>query len=214
MHCNLMKKKRICQHPKKIYIYKIDNLNKSFADIKEMKPDKSVKCSPKKLNKGQVIKLNNKIAIKYTKIRFLAVFIASNQRTTEKTYLNAIRFYGEDDKYEKNEMLIEKKKVVDELNISTIHHLPKDTSEIYFDKTDHEHRSQIQEMKQHYGQINLNFAVGNNAFLQEYRETIKDNQLATDEKKQTHCSLKDCKCLSRVTIALSKYLLCVNDQSS
>eukprot|EP01084_Bolivina_argentea_P050990 93803_1 len=82
--------------PKQIHIYKIDGINKSFDDIQSMKSDKSLTCSIKKLSKGQKINLKktSKNAIKFQKIRFLAIYVESNQNDTENTHLNGIKFYG------------------------------------------------------------------------------------------------------------------------
>eukprot|EP01084_Bolivina_argentea_P271792 462547_1 len=82
--------------PKKVKIYKIENANKNFDDIKSLKPDKSIKCSSKKLAKGQVISLTktSKNAVKFQKTRYLAIFIESNQNEIDVTYLNGITFKG------------------------------------------------------------------------------------------------------------------------
>eukprot|EP01084_Bolivina_argentea_P125430 222237_1 len=80
--------------PKQLHIYKLDNMNKNFDDITSMKPDKSVICSNKKLRKGQKIKLKStsKNAIKFKTIKYLAIYVESNQNDTEKTYITGIKF--------------------------------------------------------------------------------------------------------------------------
>ena len=67
--------------PKEIAIFKIDNLNKSFKDIQEMKDDHSVTC---KAYFPEMIKFQKKI-------KCLAIWIKSNQKGTAKTYVNGIR---------------------------------------------------------------------------------------------------------------------------
>ena len=66
--------------PKQIHIYKINNLNVNFEDIKELTPDISIKCTTKKLAKGQNIKLqkHSKNVLKFKQIQYMAIYIASN----------------------------------------------------------------------------------------------------------------------------------------
>lgn len=82
--------------PKEIQIFKIDDLSKDFNDVQEMKKDHSVNCKPNKLAKGQSVNLQKKakIAVKFKKVRCLAIWIKSNQAETEKTYLSGIIFEG------------------------------------------------------------------------------------------------------------------------
>eukprot|EP01084_Bolivina_argentea_P051178 94133_1 len=67
--------------PKQIHIYKISNMNKDFDDLKSTKSDKCIKCSVKKLSNGQKINLQktSKNAIKFKKIKYLAIYIQTNQ---------------------------------------------------------------------------------------------------------------------------------------
>eukprot|EP01083_Nonionella_stella_P020560 57005_1 len=74
--------------PKLIYIYTPKNLNINFDDVSSLKATKSLKCSTSKLRKGQLFKINNKG--KFNKVKRLAIFIKSNQKDTETTYLNGI----------------------------------------------------------------------------------------------------------------------------
>eukprot|EP01083_Nonionella_stella_P271736 921034_1 len=81
--------------PKQVHIYKINNLSLNFEDLISMKPDKTVTCNAKKLGKkGQVIHLQKspKNAVKFNHIKYLAIFIDSNQNDTETTVVNAISF--------------------------------------------------------------------------------------------------------------------------
>eukprot|EP01083_Nonionella_stella_P233048 821504_1 len=81
--------------PKQVNIYKINNLSVNFDDLSSMKPDKTVTCNAKKLcTKGQVIHLQKspKNAVQFNQIKYLAIYIDSNQNDTEITVLNAISF--------------------------------------------------------------------------------------------------------------------------
>ena len=69
--------------PKQIHIFKLSNLNQDFDDIKQLKPHTSTICSGKKLSKGQAINLE-------TKVKYLAIFFASNQRDTQSTYFHGV----------------------------------------------------------------------------------------------------------------------------
>eukprot|EP01084_Bolivina_argentea_P264144 447334_1 len=85
--------------PKQIHIYKINNLNYDFDDIKSLKSVKSIKCSSKKLSKGQSINVNKNIKnpLTFKKVSYLAIYIESNQNDTEKTYLNGMVLKGQFD---------------------------------------------------------------------------------------------------------------------
>eukprot|EP01084_Bolivina_argentea_P221991 375849_1 len=74
--------------PKQVDIYKLSNLNIDFNDFDDRKCDKSIECKANKLETGQVIKLKN--LPKFNKIKFLAIYIRSNQNETETTYFNCI----------------------------------------------------------------------------------------------------------------------------
>eukprot|EP01083_Nonionella_stella_P131027 397793_1 len=78
--------------PKQVHIYKIDNLNKSFDDIKSMKPHKNVKCSLSKMQNGQMIKLKSKSkhALAFNKVQYLAIYVESNQQDSEVTNQQAL----------------------------------------------------------------------------------------------------------------------------
>eukprot|EP01084_Bolivina_argentea_P310282 536882_1 len=80
--------------PKAVFVYKLKNLSVDFNDLPSMKADIAIKCSSKKLRKGQSInfKKNPKIAVKFKDVQFMAVYIKSNQKDTELTYLNGIKF--------------------------------------------------------------------------------------------------------------------------
>ena len=84
--------------PKQVYVYKLKNLNINFDDIDTLKPDKSIKCSSKQLEKGQLIKLqsNSKMAVTFSKTQYLAIYIKSNQKDTEITSVNGIEIIGDD----------------------------------------------------------------------------------------------------------------------
>eukprot|EP01083_Nonionella_stella_P271735 921033_1 len=79
--------------PKQVHVYKIQTLNVNFEDLSSMQPDKTVTCNAKKLcQNGQVIHLqkSSKNAVKFKQIKYLAIYIDSNQNDTETTVLNAI----------------------------------------------------------------------------------------------------------------------------
>eukprot|EP01084_Bolivina_argentea_P191491 328929_1 len=82
--------------PKKLRVIKLDNINKTFDEVKTLKPQLKIECSPKKLAKGQTIRLSSTAttAVQFKKIRYLAIYIKSNQNDTENTHLNGIKFYG------------------------------------------------------------------------------------------------------------------------
>eukprot|EP01084_Bolivina_argentea_P309697 535746_1 len=83
--------------PKRIHVYKLNNLNVNFDDIKSLTPNKSISCSCKKLYKGQNIKLSN--IIKFKKTKYVAIYTETNQNDTENTYINAISFHGRADEH-------------------------------------------------------------------------------------------------------------------
>eukprot|EP01084_Bolivina_argentea_P194683 334066_1 len=80
--------------PKHVNIYRIENMSKTFDDIKQMKSNKRLSCSLSKLEHGQIIKLktNPKNAVAFDKIKYLAIFIESNQNESEVTNINGIQF--------------------------------------------------------------------------------------------------------------------------
>ena len=82
--------------PKDVNIYKLGNLSINFDDLESLKSDKSIKCSNKKLSKGQNVKLqkDSKLALKFRSIQYLAIYIKTNQNETEKTLINNIILNG------------------------------------------------------------------------------------------------------------------------
>ena len=82
--------------PHQVHVYRLNTLHHDFDDIKGLKPDKSIKCSTKKLVNGQTVNLQKKISnpLAFRKMKFLAVFIESNQNHTELTYLHGISLKG------------------------------------------------------------------------------------------------------------------------
>ena len=83
--------------PKQIHIYKLRRSNITFDDIDSLIPDKSIECSPTRLEQGQLIKLqsNSKIKVIFNKIQSLCIYIKSNQNDTEKTYIHSIALNGQ-----------------------------------------------------------------------------------------------------------------------
>eukprot|EP01084_Bolivina_argentea_P092294 166067_1 len=81
--------------PKEVNLYIVKDLNLSFEDIDSLQPNYSGTCESNKLASGHKIKLSKlsaKKAFKFKRVKFLVVFIKSNQNNTEKTYLNGITF--------------------------------------------------------------------------------------------------------------------------
>ena len=87
----------VSSSPKQIHIYSMQHLNINFDDLKQLNPDKSIKCSTKKLKKGQKIMLNktSKNVLTFKHVLCIAIFIESNQNNTELTHLNGIKFHGD-----------------------------------------------------------------------------------------------------------------------
>ena len=83
--------------PKQIHIYKLSHLNQDFEDIKGLKPHKSLKCSSRRLSKGQNANLRKNISkpLAFANVKFMAIFIESNQEDTDKTYLHGLSFNEE-----------------------------------------------------------------------------------------------------------------------
>eukprot|EP01084_Bolivina_argentea_P309652 535671_1 len=138
--------------PKQIQVYSVDTPNINFEDIKSLKTNKSVKCSVKKLHKGLTINFKNnaKNSINFQKIKYLAIYITSNQRDTETTYINSIRFHGTPDKHDEHLIVFEKKEVLHEVRVSNM--IKKLNSkiqheEILFDKTDTVNMKKIAEIE-------------------------------------------------------------------
>eukprot|EP01083_Nonionella_stella_P063988 166363_1 len=78
--------------PKRVHVYNINNLSVNFDDLSSMKAAISVDCTTSKLQKGQTIKLqkSSKTAHKFNQIKYLAIYIDSNQDGTETTLINGI----------------------------------------------------------------------------------------------------------------------------
>ena len=82
--------------PKKVFIYKVDSLNKDFDDALAAKPDLKLSLDKNKLKSGQIVKLKKKAkaSIKFGKIDKLMIYITSNQDETDQTYISGLRFEG------------------------------------------------------------------------------------------------------------------------
>eukprot|EP01084_Bolivina_argentea_P167077 290034_1 len=79
--------------PKEIDVYALEKLDIDFSDVTSMKPHKSIKCIPAKLNKGQ--KMIVAKTRKFKKVQSVAIYIKSNQNDTENTFVNSITLKGE-----------------------------------------------------------------------------------------------------------------------
>lgn len=84
--------------PKKVFLYKVESLNKDFDDALAAKPDIKVTCDATKLasSSGHVLNLKKKgkTAIKFRKCSKIMIFIASNQDETDQTYISGMKFTG------------------------------------------------------------------------------------------------------------------------
>ena len=82
--------------PKTVSIYKLQSLNVNIQDIQSLKPDKSIECSQDKLSKGQLFKFQTKseLSTKFDTVKFIAIYIESNQNDTAKTIINSIILKG------------------------------------------------------------------------------------------------------------------------
>eukprot|EP01084_Bolivina_argentea_P277358 473481_1 len=136
--------------PKNVHVYKTKNSNKTFDDIKSMKkPDKSIRCTMKKLKKGQKIKFQNN-TIKFNKVQHIALYIESNQRDTETTYFNGIEFYGKAKTSEIVQTLIKKEEFKnDSKNDQRL--FKKQTIE--YDKTDSQNTMKLITMTENFKSI-------------------------------------------------------------
>eukprot|EP01083_Nonionella_stella_P050147 133485_1 len=97
--------------PKLVHIYKTAHNHLNFDDMESMEPDLSITCSSRALKKGKRINLTKirkpKIALKFKKIKFVAMFIKSNQTDTETTFINGVVFKGQPNAHEKHKILIQ-----------------------------------------------------------------------------------------------------------
>eukprot|EP01084_Bolivina_argentea_P070931 128983_1 len=149
--------------PKHVEMYTLGNVSKNFDDIHIMKPVKVVKCSSKKLVKGQQIKLKS---IKFKKIKHMAIFIASNQIDSEQTYLTGITFYGKSLKNNAIHKIIDKRKIESKINLKTMNLLQNDTSHNNeFDKSDTKNVDQVLPIIQVYSNMNLPKDIGSTEMI-------------------------------------------------
>lgn len=86
----------IMSQPKQVHIYKLKDLSFNFDDLASIKHDKSIKCSSKKLAKGQSVNLqkDSKIVARFNSIECIGIYVSSNQNGTEKTIINSIQLIG------------------------------------------------------------------------------------------------------------------------
>eukprot|EP01084_Bolivina_argentea_P098834 177666_1 len=123
--------------PKDIHVYKLKHINVNFEDIKSLKPDKSIVCSSKKLNKGQKANLK-KQSLKFSKTKYLAVYISSNQNDSETTYINAIQFKTENDQdYQQKQYIMD------------------DTKDYAFENTDNENKNKLVQISKHFTELQI-----------------------------------------------------------
>eukprot|EP01084_Bolivina_argentea_P141400 248468_1 len=78
--------------PKEVDIFKVNGLGINFDDIQSMKPDISFECTSQ-LEKSQHIEFND--SIKFRNVKYLAIYIRSNQEDTENTIIHSITLHGQ-----------------------------------------------------------------------------------------------------------------------
>eukprot|EP01084_Bolivina_argentea_P301913 521006_1 len=174
--------------PKLVSVYKTKNLNIDYDDLNSMKAHKTVKCSTKKLAKGQIIKLQDqsKNSIKFKKVRYLVIYIKTNQNDTEHTYVNSIVF---------------------NTTKSKIHSLKSHSvsTNLSFDTTDTEN---VKESLQHFNTIKNNEYKQASQVTQPFHHTISS---------QSICLLSQCNSRKNILTILPKhqrYISTVNNQQS
>ena len=106
--------------PKQVYIYKLNHLNINFDDIESLNPDMSIKCTIKKLAKGQNINLqkDSKLTLKFKSIQYLAIFIKTNQDNYDKTLINNIALIGNYDEIKTDDSKHDISSILPSRNIS------------------------------------------------------------------------------------------------
>eukprot|EP01083_Nonionella_stella_P296276 1006550_1 len=180
--------------PKSIHIYKINDLNIDFDDAQSLQSDMSITCKSKKLQKGQKINFKKypKIAIKFNSIKYLGIYINSNQNDTEQTYLNAITLKGSVEDSHQD------------------HNVPINSGDyqLQFNTSDQRNMVMLKEIQ---SEISTNDTTAT---------PIDSGYLCTgynpyrrwgDEIKQ--CVLDDCQCFKRICNVLQMYRLYIDSTS-
>ena len=192
--------------PKLIHIYKTENININFDDISSIKPDVSIQCKSNKLSnskKGQMIKLQkqSKNVPKFKKVKYLVIYIQSNQNDVELTYFNRMEFVGSAGpkdvikKHEKNEAL---SKLHDELMKGTYIH-----SQVH--NYVHKCTSNKNNLCDCHTTDIFIKSIDSSYLLQQSRDEESKN--ADDEKQcdLKECDLKQCKAFRNISVTLQKY---------
>merc|ERR1712157_42185 len=78
--------------PKWFYLYAVTDLSVNFDDVEDLQEDKDVTTGLKKIEKGQMVRLQNepKNMAKFKKLKRLVVYIKSNHGETDKTLVHQI----------------------------------------------------------------------------------------------------------------------------
>eukprot|EP01084_Bolivina_argentea_P208266 355159_1 len=184
--------------PKQVHIYKLYNLNVVFDDIKSMKKNKSIKCTAKKMTKGQVINLKRSArdALQFKTTKYLAIYIESNQNDSENTHLNGIQIKGTDGTYNKNKIIFEKK-----VNTSM-----NDNTNIEFNETDTQQRSKMEILSKCFEHTEFK----ENQF---YSNRLQFSGDKSSLSKHEDCNLSDCSALNRTITVLNRYHLLQLDET-
>eukprot|EP01084_Bolivina_argentea_P261820 442610_1 len=184
-------------NPKEIHIYKIKNMNITFDDIKTMKPDKSVSIKTSSKVKNINLKKNAKNAIKFKTIKYVAIYVSSNQNDTEVTYFNAIIFKGKDkekleekskDKHKdthKKEQPIDKKRADNQstnLMQQPLHALQELCEQLKTNNNNDMDKPASTEVSCNFTKENCPYLKQLVTFLHEYK--VIQTELTNDEKKE------------------------------
>eukprot|EP01083_Nonionella_stella_P274468 931695_1 len=194
--------------PKKVNVFKIDNLRFNFDDVRSRTPNKTVHCSTKRLSKGQYINLQKepKNAIQFKNTQCLAIYIESNQNDTENTLVHSISLrikHNDDEKqieHDPTHPISAKKRneYNNAIDLSTINYLRKHEKEIVFDKTDQVNQQNMRELDQIYASMKItNSSTAYNDGL--LKGCCKEPIIARCE------DLNECKSLHRIKHVLLRY---------
>eukprot|EP01084_Bolivina_argentea_P276342 471524_1 len=191
--------------PNQVHLYKISNLSINFDDVQSLTPNKSVKCSAKKLAKGQNIKLqnNSKNAIHFSQIQFLAIYIQSNQNDTDATYLNGIKFKLKvDDKNQQSNNLV-----------TEVTEQKRNDIKYEFDATYTQNMQKLNELVKAYAAENLSDSTNDYSTINSYLAPESSVRQRINES-QCNGPLEKCQALKRIANVLEQYHLYVHYNSS
>eukprot|EP01084_Bolivina_argentea_P114012 203083_1 len=173
--------------PKDVHVYKMKNVNINFDDIKSLKADKSIVCSTKKLTKGQTISLKRN-TIKFNKVQYLAIYISSNQKNAETTYINGITFNGNINEFVDKKLLINDNKISNE---------PQNFQEYIFDATNKQNNIKLIHLSHKLNEVNIDQYKIDSKYL------FKASSISTEPNNK--CALQNCMNLRRIAHVFDQY---------